>query len=85
MIVYTLVHHTGLSNAVELRGVTTAEAARIKAAGGVVFDTYREASEAEEAENYPPEVKGLHPHVRGTFVRLRSFGEAIYIPSKVVS
>jgi len=79
---YTLVAHTGLPNAVELRGVTNAQAARIEAAGGVLFNTYTEADKAEEAENYPPNVQGLIPCPRGRFTHASGFGETIYIPLK---
>lgn len=88
--VYTLVRHTGYSQggdesfrtAVETRGhINAGQAKKITAAGGVVFDSYTEASAREESENYPPGVEGITPQARGTFVSLRAnIGEEVYIP-----
>lgn len=73
---YTLVRHTGwtigfnpqFQQAVELTGVgSDIMEKQIQKAGGYLADTYQEASCAEFAVNYPPSVKGLIPHARGTF------------------
>ena len=77
---YTLVHHTGLPHAVELRGINGRQARSVRSRGGLVFDHYNEAVKAEEGENYPPEVTGLNPHVRGSFVSVPGMDEAVYIP-----
>lgn len=77
---YTLVAHTGLPNAVEIRSITGTQARSVRAKGGLVFDNYAEADEAETGENYPPEVSGFYPHVRGTFVSVRGIDEAVYVP-----
>ena len=80
---YTLVAHSGLPMAVEMRFLQNkSELRRVNRAGGVVFTDYKEATEAEEAENYPPEVLGIHPRVRGHFVKEVVQGLQIYIPKK---
>lgn len=83
---YTLVQHTGYTvtdhadfeHAVEERAVTPPVARRIQEAGGLVFDTYSEAVDAGEAENYPPGVTGLVPRARGGFRRVDGIGEPVY-------
>lgn len=89
---YTLVRHTGydrggkpdFAHAVEMRSITARQAARIKKIGGMVFDDYFSADEAEMAENYPPEVEGLIPRARGTFSgTVLIDGSPLYIPARV--
>lgn len=83
---YTLIQHTGYSvggnpqfkNAVEERSVTPAEARRVKRAGGCLFDSYTKAHEAAQAENYPPDVVGLIPKARGTFLTHKLDGIPLY-------
>jgi len=86
---YTLVQHTGYSiggnqqfkYGVELRLINSApEIKAVFNVGGYLFNTYEEARKVEESENYPPEVKGIIPHVRGTFVTHKGMDEPIYIP-----
>ena len=85
---YTLVQHSGFvvggklsfENAVELRSLYSFEARQVEEAGGLLFETYSEASEAELRENYPPEVPGLIPRVSGGFSNKKVQGQAIYIP-----
>jgi hypothetical protein len=88
---YTLVAHTGLPNAVELRSVgTKAKQDRILKLGGILFDSYAEASEAEMAVNYPsPERdddKGpgwIHPGVKGRFSKSKVDYQRLYLPSSL--
>lgn len=85
---WTLVQHSGFGYAekpgfrlaVEMREVTGKGIERVKKAGGVLFDTYSECSEAEDRENYPPGVDGILPTVRGTFHKLQIDGLALYLP-----
>lgn len=77
---YTLVAHTGLPNAVETRAVNGTQARSIRSKGGLIFEHYNEACTAEEAENYPPEVTGFYPHVRGTFTSVTGMDEQVYVP-----
>jgi len=87
---YTLVQHTGyvvgrkpeFKRAVEMRSVSANAADRVRAAGGVVFDSYAAASEGEEAANYPPEVLWLIPCCRGTFAMSEVDGLKVYVPPK---
>lgn len=89
MTLYTLVQHSGVTTdhaefarAVELRSITTQQIDKVKAAGGLVFEDYSAASEAEESENYPPEVKGLIPQVRGGFsIETKIGGSPVYVPA----
>lgn len=86
---WTLVQHTGWSvsckpdflHAVEVRSVPKKIAEAVVKAGGLVFPDYAKAQTAEQYENYPPEVDGIVPHVRGTFVKVKGFEEQIYIPA----
>lgn len=81
---YTLINHSGLPFAVELAAVnTTGQLQRVNDAGGVIFDTYSEASDAEEQYNYPPQVTGLHPNCTlvGRFSNKRIQGGAIFVPN----
>ena len=88
---YTLVQHSGwaaagkenFKNAVELASIAHIDPEDIKKVGGFVFDTYTEASEREFEENFPPEVMGIVPRVRGTFSDLKMSGQKIYIASPV--
>jgi hypothetical protein len=56
--------------------------AKVVRAGGLIFHSYLDASGAEYKENYPPEVQGLTPHVRGTFASLEIDGRKVYIPKR---
>jgi hypothetical protein len=89
---YTLVQHSGynaggnpqFSMSVEAVSVSTREEERaVKRAGGVLFDSFDEASDQEERENYPPEVAWLIPYVRGSFSKVRHDGSPIYLPDPV--
>lgn len=88
--VYTLVQHSGyvvgkdpsFARAVEYRGITPAVAERVRKYGGVILNTYEEADNAEYDENYPPEVAGIIPRVRGTFDPIHKIqGSPLYIPA----
>ena len=86
---YTLVQHSGwvaggnpqFRDAVE-EWVLDSEAQerKVKEVGGLVFDSYSSASNAADEENYPPEIKGIIPRVRGTFSTKHVRGAAIYVP-----
>ena len=86
---YTLVQHTGWSvggnpqfqRAVEELAVDGRQAKAVERAGGVVFDSYGAAADAQYKENYPPEVGGLIPGVRGKFSARKIEGSRIYIPA----
>lgn len=72
---YTLVQHSAAAHggdgtfslAVELRSVFGKQVADVAKAGGLIFNSYTEAAEAEVDENYPPDVVGLTPRVGGSF------------------
>lgn len=90
-VMYTLVQHSGFGyaakpafrQAVEMRMLTRKdELGRVAKAGGLVFNSYGAASDAEEKENYPADVTGLYPCAKGRFSRLKIDGLAIYIPAK---
>jgi len=86
---YTLVQHSGFvvagkidfKRAVELRSCSEAESKQVQHAGGLLFETYSEASDAEFSENYPADVHGLLPRIAGRFSNKNVQGQAIYIPS----
>lgn len=91
---WTLVQHSamgykgdaGFARAVETRSVRTlAEQRRVLRAGGVLFATYGAADDAAEKVNYPPEVKGLYPRVRGSFAPEQVDGLRIYRPAEADS
>lgn len=95
--VWTLVRHTAFSvagkpafkNAVEVESIDGNQAAKVIKAGGLIFNSYIDAVEREEKENYPDDaalsvnlagVAGwLIPQARGTFVHRAGVGD-IYIP-----
>jgi hypothetical protein len=88
---WTLVQHsaygyagdTTFKRGVEMQGIDTKAALlRVQKAGGMVFDSYDAASEAEYNENYPDNVKGIVPKASGSFSSHKVNGLAIYIPAK---
>jgi len=90
--VYTLVQHSGygvagkpgFARAVEEAAVEGDKLEeRIRAAGGILFDAYGEASEYATEFNYPPEAAGLVPRAQGTFhSKVKVGGLRLYIPSE---
>jgi len=89
--VWTLVQHSAYGykgdlvfrDAVEDRHLSLdSEVQKVRAAGGLLFESYTEAVDAAEAANYPPEAQGMVPVVRGTFSRKKIDGLSIYIPEK---
>ena len=82
MPLYTLVHHSGLSQAVEVATVpNTRTAEKVRRLGGLIFDSYPKASDAEYAHNYPPGVEGMYPRCAGSFHPTLKFGRrALYLP-----
>jgi hypothetical protein len=88
---WTLVQHSGyvsggkpgFARAVEEGAIDRAGVeAKVAAAGGLVFDSYNEAAAAAETENYPPDVVGLYPRVRGSFGTIEVGGRRLYIPKQ---
>lgn len=86
---FTLVQHSAwagredpcFKNAVETRLVTTKkEQDKVKKAGGMLIESGTRAYDLEQEINYPPDVAGLIPKVRGKFARSKIDGMAIYIP-----
>lgn len=85
---YTLVRHSGygygrnpsFAFGVEPRSVNGNEAKSVRAAGGLLFDSYREADERAEAEMYYGAPDSLLPRVRGSFSEVRFGGLQVYVP-----
>jgi hypothetical protein len=83
---YTLVEHSGWSTpgferAVEEAAITTtAELARVQKAGGVVYDSYTAAADAEDATNYPPGTEGIYPRAVGRFVNVLIGERRLFVP-----
>jgi hypothetical protein len=88
MTQYAIVRHSGYEYAgnrqflqgLEMRSVRPAQAEKVLAVGGVVFDSYLEADDFCEAEMYPPTVKGIIPDAPGVFSRVKIDGLSVYIP-----
>ena len=84
---YTLVRHSAYSvaanpqfeQAVELREIDAPQTYRVRAAGGVVFDTSEAGQAAEAAANSPAAAKGIRPQPQGYFSSLRIAGAEIYV------
>ena len=55
----------------------------VRRAGGAIYYSWGAAHDAEQAANYPPEVEGLIPRVRGAFARYALEGRRVYIPEPV--
>lgn len=90
---WTVVQHSGygyagkpdFEHAVEAKGVSSkAEERRVEKAGGALFGSYEEATKFEETANYPPDVRGLVPHCKGTFSELDIDGLKIYVPVREI-
>lgn len=88
---YTLVQHSGYGfagdpsfrRAVEEEPVTEVEAEKVRKAGGLLFADYAVASKYAHDINYPPEVGGLVPFVKGSFHPKAKFGGLrMYVPSE---
>jgi hypothetical protein len=86
---WTIVQHSGFGYAgkpgfaqgVEVRRITTKkEENDVKAAGGIMFDTYKEAVDFEMKASYPDDHPGLYPQAKGTFSDRMVDGLKIYIP-----
>lgn len=89
---WTLVQHSGVdhdrgfSRAVEEAAVPDGKTERrIRDLGGVLFDSYEDASAAEYRENYPDEVQGIYPRVRGSFATFEVGRQKLYLPVKQAS
>lgn len=80
-----LTGHTEFSEAVEHVGITTeAQKNKVEKAGGLVFADWSEADRFCEDANYPPEVTGILPRVKGSFSTQTIDGSAIYVPVREV-
>ena len=85
MVYYTLVRHCAYSvaanpqseDAVELREIDRPQAYRVRAAGGVVFETFEAGQAAEAAANSPTGAK--RPQSQGYFSSIRIGGAEIYL------
>jgi hypothetical protein len=85
---HTLVQHSGFGygskvafyKGVETRTLETGmDVLRVAVAGGLIYNSYAEAEDAAEAENYPEEHTGIIPCVEGTFADLEIDGLRVYI------
>jgi hypothetical protein len=56
----------------------------VEGVGGVLLDSYEDASDLAEQVNYPPETQGLYPAAKGTFAEQKIEGLAIYVPVREV-
>ncbi len=90
---WTVVQHSGygykgdpqFSRAVETRMLSnTAEVSRVEQAGGVIFEDYNSAEDFAEKANFPPEVTGIIPRVKGSFSKQEIDGLRIYIPVRTI-
>lgn len=85
---YTLVQHSAavragdetFSLSVELRSIFGKQILDVAKAGGLIFNSYAEAAEAEEEENYPPGVEGMVPRVVGSFSEVMVDRMPVYVP-----
>lgn len=83
---YTLVRHSGypvggnpqFEYATEEEAVGASELAAVNRAGGVIYNSYVEAHNASFNANYPPEIEGLIPRCKGTFVKVGRFD--LFVP-----
>lgn len=57
---------------------------RVREVGGVVFDSYKEASDFCDTAMYPANVEGLIPRAQGKFSAFKVDGLKVYIPVRVV-
>lgn len=88
---YTIVQHSAwatgrdphFERGLETAAIPTAKTEqRIRAAGGLVFDTYAQAAAFEDTEPYPPGQPGVIPAAPGTFdYSLTLDGRALYLPA----
>lgn len=90
---YTVVQHSAwvtkrdpqFEHALESAAITEKQANKVRALGGLVFDSYGKAEDYAEAEQYPPGYAGLIPVARGTFTRHKLAeieGRPIYVPAR---
>lgn len=88
---YTIVQHSGfgyggkvsLRHGLEERQIRTeAKLKRVRNAGGVVFDSYREAYEYAFKEQYR-NTRGMYPNAPGPFSTVKIDELRLYIPPTV--
>lgn len=90
---YTVVQHSAYGYKNDLRfkqGLQPASLESVKqmhlvrSAGGVTFDTYKEADDFCDKAMYPPGVSGLNPQARGTFAQVTVDQLKVYVPIRQV-
>lgn len=87
---HTLVQHSGygygrkpgFAKAVEIRSLSAKEEKAVRKAGGLIIPDYGFAGQMEEAVNFPPEVQGLYPRCRGTFLPMEVDQLKVYLPTE---
>jgi hypothetical protein len=85
---YTLVRHSAYAvggnpdfeSAVELLELNTHQAYRVRAAGGLVFDTLAAAAHGAATANFPTGATRTAPNASGYFSSLRIGGAELYLP-----
>ena len=83
---YTLVSHSGLDDAVEHKLITTkGDENKVRINGGVLFDSFKVADDAEFMVNYHREEGGLYPKMSGGFSKKRLGAQQIYVPSAEIN
>lgn len=88
---YTLVRHSGWSvgqnpqfkQAVELTSVSGADLSAVAKVGGLIYNTYTEASNAEHNANWPPAHQGIIPRANGSFKMVKDLD--VFIPALPIS
>ena len=82
---YTLVRNSNLGTSVQLMAANSADMQqRVLSVGGLVFDTYEQADNAEYISNYRGIVAGRiagNATPNGTFSKKVVGGEDIFVPS----
>ena len=53
---------------------------KIRKAGGLLFNTYKEASDYAFNEMYPKSVSGMYPNAPGKFTRFKLDELRVYLP-----
>lgn len=90
---YAIVQHSAagyrddsrFERGLETRAVDAKVKLIVEGAGGVVFDTLREADEACFKWMYPEGSEGLVPRARGTWAKgLKVDGLKVYVPVRVI-
>ncbi|MGD1523968.1 hypothetical protein [Vibrio owensii] len=79
---YTLVAHNGLAGYSMLSSISTeAQLSKVQNEGGIIFDTYKQADDAEYSANYA-QTDGAIKEKSGHFSKIKHDGERIFIPTQ---